>query len=63
MKIDLYTYIKACYKLQSVEDLREALNRPVNHQNLAKWGTTEEQYREWILEAILEKNETARLSE
>ena len=55
MKIDQNTFASACYEMNNIKELIEALNNSVYPTDCAEWAITPQEYKEQIRRALLAK--------
>lgn len=60
MTIQEGTFAEACYNMNSIEELENALQNGADEADMNEWGITEESWREQILEAIEELKSDAK---
>ena len=53
------TFAEACYEMNSIEELKEALTRKPDTADMKQWNLTEDEYRENIELAIKALEEDA----
>ena len=62
MTIDLNTFAAACYDMNSINELTEALAGEPDETDMSEWGITAEEWREQIAIALTElKDEKEKL--
>lgn len=55
MTIELNTFAAACYDMNSIDELEQALKNGPDTADMNEWGLTESEWREQIELAIAEK--------
>ena len=55
MTIESNTFAEACYDMNSINDLENALKGDADETDMKTWGITDEEWREQIELALAEK--------
>ena len=55
MTIELNTFAEACYNMNSIQELEEALNQGPDQCDMDEWGISADEWKEQISAALAEK--------